>query len=84
MYNAQEILVIILSTTLAVFLILAIIAAVKVNQILAQIQRITDKAEKFADKAESVSEFFSYTGGTAALGKLVANITDAMKRKGKD
>lgn len=83
--NAYEVLVLILATTLAVFLILAIIAAVKINQILSQVQRITEKAERFADKAESVGEFFSAATGPAAIGKLIANMTDAMKnRKGKN
>lgn len=83
--NAEEVLVIILSTTLAVFLILGIIAAVKVNQILSQIQRITDKAERFANTAESVGEFFAAATGPAAIGKFISNMSEAMKkRKGRN
>ncbi len=82
--NAYEVLVLILATTLAVFLILAIIATVKLNQILSQVQRITDKAERFADKAESVGEFFATATAPSALGTLIANLGEAMKkRKGK-
>lgn len=82
--NAYEVLVLILATTLAVFLILAIIAAVKVNQILDQVKRVTDKAERFADKAESVGEFFATATAPSAIGSLIANLSDVMKkRKGK-
>ncbi len=82
--NAYEVLVLILATTLAVFLILAIIAAVKLNQILDQVKVITDKAERFADKAESVGEFISSVTAPTAIGTIIANLGDAMKkRKGK-
>lgn len=82
--NAYEVLVLILATTLAVFLILAIIAAVKVNQILDQIKHVTEKAERFADTAESVGQFFASATAPSAIGTIIANMSDAMKkRKGK-
>lgn len=82
--NAYEVLVLILATTLAVFLILAIIAAVKLNQILNQVKGITDKAERFADKAESVGEFLSSVTAPTLIGTMIAHMSDGVKkRKGK-
>ncbi len=75
MENAQQILVIILSIMLALFLLLGIFALTKLIQLLDHLKKITEKAEKLADTAESVGEFFKYTAGPAAIGKLVANIT---------
>jgi hypothetical protein len=85
MGNAEQILVIILAAALAVFLLLAIVATVKLIQLLNSLKRISEKAEKLAQTAESVGEFFKYTAGPAALGKLVANVTEVFrKHKRKD
>lgn len=80
---------VILASALAVFLILAIIATVKVIQILNHLKTISEKAEKLATTAESVGEFFKYTAGPAAIGKLLSNISEAVfsrhnKSKEKD
>lgn len=83
-YNPYNILVIILSITLAIFLILAIVTVVKLNQILSQVQRITDKAEKFANTAESVGQVISATTGASLIGKLVNALGDQKNRKGKE
>lgn len=88
MENAEQILVVILASALALFLILAIIATVKIIQILNHLKSITEKAEQIADKAEAVSEFFAKTAGPSALVKLFANVVDAFRRgkskKGED
>ncbi len=81
MENAEQILVIILSTALAIFLILAIIATTKLIQILNHLKAISEKAEKLATTAESIGEFFKYTAGPAAIGKLISNISDAVFKK---
>ena len=83
MENAEQILVIILSGALAVFLVLSIIAAVKINQILNHLKSISEKAEKLATTAESFGEFFKYTAGPAALGKFVSNISEVFKNHKK-
>lgn len=83
MENAETILVIILSTTLAIFLILGIIAMVKINKILDHLKIISEKAEKLATTAESVGQLFTYTAGPAAIGKLFTNISDAVFKQGK-
>lgn len=83
MEDTQKILVVALASALALFLIVAIIATVKVIQILQQLKRITDKAEKLADRAETVSEFFKYTAGPAAIGKLLSNISETVLKHHK-
>lgn len=88
MGNSEQILVIILASTLAIFLVLAIIATIKLIQILNHLKTITEKAEKLANTAESVGEFFKYTAGPAAIGRLISNVSEAVfkhhNKKGKN
>ena len=79
--TAERLLIIILSSTLAIFLILAIIVAVLVVQILRHIKHITEKAESIADKAEAVSEFFERGVGPMAIGRLITNISETIFKK---
>lgn len=81
MNTTEQALLIILSAALAVFLILSIIATIKIIQILNNLKRIVKKAEDLTDKAEAVGEFFKATAGPAALGKLVSNIFSTMQQK---
>ena len=82
--DAETVLVIILSCTLAVFLVVGIIALIKLIDILNSLKRITDKAEKFAEGAETLGEFFKDVSGNLALGKLVHNIAHYVKRKKRE
>jgi len=84
MNTAAEILLIIVSATLTIFLLLCIVALIKINQVLGDIRRIAQKAEKIADKAEMVGEFFQNTAGPAALAKLVSNVVHSFSNKRKD
>lgn len=83
MENAETILVIILASFLALFLILAIYATVKIIQIVNHISAIAEKAEAIADKAETAASFFSKAAGPAMIGNLIANIADAVGKKAK-
>lgn len=74
MNTTEQALLIILSGTLAIFLILSIAIAIKVLQILKHVRAIVEKAESIADKAEAVSEFFQNTAGPTAVVKLISNI----------
>lgn len=80
MTTAEQILVILLSGLLAVFLVCGIVIAIKTIQILNQIKRLTHKAEEIADKAEAVGEFFKASAGPAAIGKLIANVVAAARK----
>lgn len=81
--NAAQILVIILSVFLAIFLLASIIVLVKVIQVLNHLKAISEKAERLASTAESVGEFFKYTAGPAALGKFLSNVTEAVLKHRK-
>jgi hypothetical protein len=76
MNTAEQVLVIMLASALAVFLVLGIVVLVKVVQILNHVRAITEKAEHIAEQAEAVGAFFQKTAGPVALGKLISNITD--------
>lgn len=80
MDTAAYILLIIVSATLSIFLVAAIIALVKINQILGDMRRIAQKAEKIADKAEAVGEFFQKTAGPVAVAKLVSNVVESFNK----
>ncbi len=77
MTTVEQALLIILSTCLAIVLVLTIIIAVKIIQILKHIRIIVAKAENIADKAEAVSDFFQQTAGPTAIVKLISNIFNA-------
>lgn len=79
--NAESILVIILSVFLGLFLILGCVALVKIIQVLNHLRSISEKAEKLADTAEHVGEFFRYSAGPVALAKLFANIQEHVFKK---
>jgi cell division protein FtsL len=81
--TTEQMLLIILSATLAILLVLSIVAMVKAVQILNIVKRITQKAEQIADKAELATDFFSNTSATVAIGKLLSNIFNASKSNKK-
>lgn len=87
MNTAEQIILLILAVTLATFLILSIIIAIKTIQILKHIKLIIEKAENIADKAEAVSEFFQNTAGPVAIVRLISNIfhvnNEGKKSKGR-
>lgn len=80
--NAESILVIFLSVTLAVFLILSIMLLVKCLQIATKVKAITDKAEHLVDQAESGVEFLKHASGSLAIGKLLTNVFGSVLNRG--
>lgn len=85
--DAFEILVVILSITLAILLVLCIAIAISVIKLVRKLRDITDKAEEIVDDVEAVSGFFRKTAGPVAVTNLVSNIVDKVneytKKKGK-
>ena len=73
-----RILVIFLSSALAVFILLGIVVLIKVIQILRDLKEITEKAKAIADKAEAVGEFFKKSAGPIAIGRLLSNIAESV------
>jgi len=83
MNTAEQILVIFLSTALAIFLILGIILLTKLIEVVNRIKVITEKAEDLADKAEAVGTFLGKTAKPAILIKALSNIARTYKSKDK-
>ncbi len=71
-----EVLVVILSVMLALFLLLSIILLVRLIQIANKTKRIVEHAEEAVDKVEEIASFFEKTATPIALMKLVANISE--------
>lgn len=81
MENAETILVIFLSTFLAIFLLLAIITTVKVLQMIRRLNRIVDTAESLADKAEHAAALIRNAAVPAMIRKLLSSLADAVSTK---
>jgi len=81
MDDALQILVVIISVTLGVFLVVSIVALIKIIQILNDIKRITAKAEQIADQAKTVGKFFQYSSGSTTIVRLISNIIHSFNSK---
>lgn len=81
METSQEILVVILSGALAVFLILSIILLAICIKIANHVKRITEKAELITDKAEDIADFFSKAATPLVIGKIIGKVTDAFRTR---
>ena len=84
MENAESILVIILSITLAIFLILSIILVSALIKLTKKVQEIAVKAGEVVDNVETATEVLKKAAGPLAIGKVLMNIVNLMssKRKG--
>ncbi|HTE21547.1 MAG TPA: hypothetical protein VK674_00725 [Candidatus Limnocylindria bacterium] len=83
MENAQEVLVVFLSTALAIFLLLSIMLLIICIKIANHIKRISEKAEAITDRAEDIADFFSKAGTPMALGKVIGSVMDAVRGRGR-
>ncbi len=82
--DSYDVLVIILSITLAICLIIAIVCLVLLSYILGSLKRIMIKAEAVADNVEEASEFFKNTTSAGAALKMFTNIVSMFSKNGKD
>ncbi len=83
MDTTEKILLIILASALALFLILAIVSIVLVIKMLKSINRITDKAEKFVDSAEAVGQIFKSTAEQMTFLRLIRNVAELVGKHHK-
>ncbi|HSX53336.1 MAG TPA: hypothetical protein VLF90_03125 [Patescibacteria group bacterium] len=79
MDTAAAALLIVVSTTLSVFLVVCIIAVIKINKILSDVHHITEKASQITDKAGAVSEFFQKNSVPTAIIKIISNVANSFK-----
>lgn len=85
MENATEILIIILSVVLTLFLIVSIVLAVILIKLARSIRQIAEKADGVVGNVEAASAALKNVAGPLATGKFVMNIVDMVlkkKRKG--
>jgi len=85
MDNAEEILVIILSTFLAIFIGLAIVLTINLMKLTKKLRSIAEHAEAAATNVEAASTMFKNAAGPLAAGKFIMNMADAVinKQKGR-
>ena len=79
MTSWEQALVIILAITLSLFLLVAIIATIKIIQILNHMKRLAARAEAVVERAEDVTVFFRNVAAPTALIKMLANIFDSLR-----
>jgi len=78
--DAFEILVIILSSILALCLLVGLIAGILLVLILKQLKHVAEKASEVADNVEIASEFFRNTTVSGAAVKLFSNAVGYVKK----
>ncbi len=83
METATEILVIITSSVLVLFLLLAIVGVVQLILLVRQIKHIIKRAESVADTVEAVSETFGKAAAPAAVGKIIGNFLQGLTKDKK-
>lgn len=83
MNASEQILVIILSTALAVLLVLAITIAVFTLKLVKSIKRLSDKAENIVENVEHVGETFKNASGSLAIFKVINNIAKVVAKHTK-
>lgn len=85
MEGAAEVLVIILSAVLALFLVLGIALFIMLIRLTRTISRMAEKAEHVAGNVESAAAAFKNAAGPLAAGKFLVNVAEMFikkKRKG--
>ena len=83
MQNAESILVIIVSTVLALFLLTAIIVLVLIAKLVQAIRQLVARAEDLVETAGEAAEMLRDASGPLALFKLVRNIMKAVDKARK-
>lgn len=84
MHNAEQILVIIVSSALAIFLIFFIVALAYLIGVLKQIKNLTTKAEVVAESVESAAATVRRSASPLAILRVLAGIfNSAQKARGR-
>lgn len=84
MTTAEQILVVFLSTALAVFLVIAIIAGIHAIKLLKTLQNVATKAESFVTSAEAVGQVVKQTVGALSLTRFAKGIANFVHSKQED
>jgi hypothetical protein len=81
MTGYEQVLVIILSTFLAIFLLLGIVVLVMVIKVVSSVRRVMEKAEQLTDKAGAIGEFFTSATGPLMAARVMSFVSDTLFRK---
>lgn len=81
MNTAFDVLVIVLSSLLGIFLLLAIIAVVVVLKLVTSLRSIVAKGEQIVDSAEAIGETLREHAGAVNIVKLLFNLVNGMSSK---
>ena len=83
MASAESILVIIVSSTLTIFLVVGIAVLALIVRVLLSVKRLVRQAEQMVDVAEEAAEALKSASGPVSLFQAVRKIAKAMKTKAK-
>lgn len=83
MNTAEQILVIILASALAVFLVLAIIIAVQLIRLMKTLNLLAEKAQEFVDSAEKTAEMVRGAVGQLSVMRFVQNVVNMVQKRAK-
>lgn len=81
--DSYDILVIILSVTLAVFLFSGIAVLLKVRELVVKIEQVVDTAQHAAENVEEITSKISTAASVSAFGTVAGKIVNAFKKGGK-
>ncbi len=85
--DSYDILVVVLSITLAILLVVSIVLVIGLIKLVKQLRVISEKAEGIVDDVEAVSGFFRKSAAPVAITSLISNIvskvTEFKDKKGK-
>ena len=81
--DSYDILVIILSSALAVLLIVSIIFMVVLVKVIRRVNEIVEKAGSVIDNVQSATQVLKNSAAPVAISKIVSNIIDLMKERNK-
>lgn len=82
--TVQQIILIILASALALFLVLAVVVTVMIIKLIKTLRLIADKAERVVESAESVGAIFKKAAAPAGVFHFVQGIVDMAIKHKKD
>ena len=80
MDDAAQLLLIIVSSALTVFLVALVIALVFLIQLLRRVKRLSERADHVADSVEAAANAFQKTAAALAIFKFVSSIIKGASR----
>jgi len=83
MNTAEQIILLILAVTLAIFLVLAIYLAVQIIKLVKVINQTANKAQHLIDSAETAAETVKNAAGQLSVLKFVHSVVDMVNKKKK-